>query len=178
MRPSDLFDFAFTHLIEAISRRHGGRAAAFHVRSRVARASKVDQTITSRPGGDPPPSIHGALNFVVGPFFFFRFPLSHRSTTTPLLFLEVTRHRHKRAVCQRPTTNVGTCCQPFDGRAIILVPFQCRDSKGTREYSAVSRYVLRSTVPAIDVCEGSRITAIEQSKDKRSFQAPTTRRAR
>lgn len=47
-----------------------------------------------------------------------------------------------------------------------------------REYSAVSHYVGRPTVRTIDVCDGGRITAIEQSKDKRSFRELARKRVR
>jgi len=46
-----------------------------------------------------------------------------------------------------------------------------------QEYSAVSHYVGCSTVRTIDVCDGGRITAIEQSKDKRSFRELARKRA-
>lgn len=91
---------------------------------------------------------------------------------------EVTRHRHKRAAASFVDTLTSRRLpSPLWQPTITLVPFQCRDSKGIREYFPVSYYDARSTVPTIDLCDGRHITAIEQSKDKCSFRDLARKRA-
>lgn len=120
-------------------------------RDRVARVSKVDQTITSRLGGD---------SLSVSPHALL---ISSRRLFSPVALLGVTRHRHKSTFAVHPnvliplTADVGiTLASHFS----VAIPNAC---EGIPQYS---------TVPTIDVRDdgGARITAIEQSKDKCSFR--------